>query len=797
MARAYVILRRPEGLSRVTLERDDDVRLVERPGAGDAELEAAFARLGAFDPDRRADREALARVWTQTLPAPDGWPRAAVPPAVEMPKRPRATAAHPRGYRGTIEKPPKAARPRLALGPYLDRWSALTALGAAAGPDPYAAVHHGEDASLDALAPGFRAYVLPLVRGAPWTAVKALARAFDAIGPAPAQAAAIAEAAGADAAAGWIECALDLHPALRDDWLAALCASDALAGIAPAEARLGLARIAALGDGFGERARIYLSLLAAGASAAYAASGLELASEGQPWRFEARPPGRGDVASLVRAVTSGLALQHPEWEGRYYTERSWIVAASWPQALEAIVERDFGPATARAWLHSVIALATHPMTEEARRTIAEIILGAPAVDALFPRHFRFAAVDDPMHDEPRIGAARARRALRIASRLGRRPLSTQNALWLLLRRMRLEDLDDRALDAAVAETRSHAVARRVRTGLDALVSELPLLVERLVSAQPRALFRTCRELGVMRLPRIRDVLRRAASDPRFEPPPALEGWRALASTSSRRDPLSRVLREHLTGERALTPGQLERHLRRAVERWDLVRLDVVEEHAARELRRAIEGAPEGSDAMDHALALLASIGENRRGLARLLRAYAAGDRDVVERHPASRAWLARHPHLDPARWREGIVLDRAIGGRALRLAIEQDPLEVLRLGTYVGSCRALGGGFDVDAAGIALDVNKRVVYARDAAGSVVARQLVAVSEAGELVGYWVYPAGVPASVAALFREYDERLAAHLGLPLCRHHEYRVANVLSTYVWDDGLWGALEERSRSE
>ena len=59
------------------------------------------------------------------------------------------------------------------------------------------------------------------------------------------------------------------------------------------------------------------------------------------------------------------------------------------------------------------------------------------------------------------------------------------------------------------------------------------------------------------------------------------------------------------------------------------------------------------------------------------------------RHPATREWLARHPEFPVDAWCRGIArsYDHPQHGR-IRIAVEQDPLEVLRLGTHVASCLA-------------------------------------------------------------------------------------------------------------
>ncbi len=72
---------------------------------------------------------------------------------------------------------------------------------------------------------------------------------------------------------------------------------------------------------------------------------------------------------------------------------------------------------------------------------------------------------------------------------------------------------------------------------------------------------------------------------------------------------------------------------------------------------------------------------------------------------------------------------------------------------------------DYSAVAVALDVNKQVIYGRNRRGSVIARQLVALSEADELVVFAVYPLSAPRPVKRLFARYDRELAAALGLPV--------------------------------
>ena len=60
------------------------------------------------------------------------------------------------------------------------------------------------------------------------------------------------------------------------------------------------------------------------------------------------------------------------------------------------------------------------------------------------------------------------------------------------------------------------------------------------------------------------------------------------------------------------------------------------------------------------------------------------------------------------------------------------------MGSYANSCLAPEGINAFSAIANTLDINKRVVYLRDGAGRVLARQLLAISETPELVCFDIY-----------------------------------------------------------
>ncbi len=198
----------------------------------------------------------------------------------------------------------------------------------------------------------------------------------------------------------------------------------------------------------------------------------------------------------------------------------------------------------------------------------------------------------------------------------------------------------------------------------------------------------------------------------------------------------------------------------------------------------------------HALQMQQLIRDNRKALRKFLAAHWEGRTDYRQTHPLTRRWLAAHPTLNLETWQTGIAVETEHATRGpLTLAIERNPLEALKLGTYVGSCLGLGGAFTHSAAAVVLDINKQVVYARDKRGTVVGRQLVAVSEADHLVCYEVYPLSAQKDLGTAFREFDMQLASALGLPIYSREEtedYDIAHILSHDWWDDGAWDAAND-----
>jgi hypothetical protein len=259
-------------------------------------------------------------------------------------------------------------------------------------------------------------------------------------------------------------------------------------------------------------------------------------------------------------------------------------------------------------------------------------------------------------------------------------------------------------------------------------------------------------------------------------------------------PIPRKLKEHLAGRGAMTPEQVRRARRVVVDALSGVRLrllgHVCVEQAARGLRPR-----SGAAKVVHAVRLYAQIEDNRPALRKFLQAHFKGDQDYLRRHPLNQAWLRRQKRLNVPAWLEGMEQEATLeDGTAVRLHIELDPLEALRLGTYVGSCTGLGGTNSYSAAAFVLDLNKRVVYARNREGAVLGRQLLAVTDEEDLMVFSVYPVGASREMQKLFQQFDRDLAARLGVRIYKPtYTGSVETLLSRFWYDDDAWDITPER----
>jgi hypothetical protein len=248
------------------------------------------------------------------------------------------------------------------------------------------------------------------------------------------------------------------------------------------------------------------------------------------------------------------------------------------------------------------------------------------------------------------------------------------------------------------------------------------------------------------------------------------------------------LRAHADGSRLLEPHRLTHYRAALASAWTRVQIEVLRGLIERALWLGFPTASAGA-VRRHTLEFAHTITKNRAPLRRLIR---EGHRDLRTTHPRNRDWLAAH-RLAGSVWEAGdLAFARDFAAPPIAptvvVTFENDPQTILRMGIEVGSCLALGGCNDFSAVANALDANKRVLFARDAAGRFLARQLLAISEARTLVCFPVYPVDAPAPLTEFFRLCDHTLAQALRLPL-QHPggAYAITPLVCADWYDDGVW----------
>ena len=141
--------------------------------------------------------------------------------------------------------------------------------------------------------------------------------------------------------------------------------------------------------------------------------------------------------------------------------------------------------------------------------------------------------------------------------------------------------------------------------------------------------------------------------------------------------------------------------------------------------------------------------------------------------------------IDPGPWLDPHVraVYTASTGRKVHLAMERDPLEVLQMGAYFETCLSPGSFNFFSAVANATDVNKGVVFARDDAGRVIGRCLLAITEDGGLLTFRRYCHDPEAGFDRMVEDFATSLAPRMGTIVLQRG--KVPDLVADAWYDDG------------
>ena len=255
------------------------------------------------------------------------------------------------------------------------------------------------------------------------------------------------------------------------------------------------------------------------------------------------------------------------------------------------------------------------------------------------------------------------------------------------------------------------------------------------------------------------------------------------------------LRARLGSRPSLAPGRLARMRKKLAGRLARARAERRIDGVWRAALAASEGEwgrevvdlarrdPRAGRALEAVLALKPAY--RNLGLKVLGRRTGAPPWELLEEAP-NRAFLEclRGQGLCVEPWIEGTACEVvAADGTRLRVAIEKDPLEALFLGAHFSTCLSPQREFFWSAVVNVADVNKQVVYARDACGKVVGRQLLALTADGGLLAYHPYAHDETLGFPTLARAFAAELADAMGARQLRAG--KVLALLARDWYDDG------------
>ena len=132
-----------------------------------------------------------------------------------------------------------------------------------------------------------------------------------------------------------------------------------------------------------------------------------------------------------------------------------------------------------------------------------------------------------------------------------------------------------------------------------------------------------------------------------------------------------------------------------------------------------------------------------------------------------------------------------IRGEPVLVQLTTEPDRIFQMGTYFGTCLQFGACNQMSVIANAHDANKQVIFVYNAAGNVIARQLVAISKDLGLLGFHCYL--VSAAQDEAYRDaclaevaaFCGRLARQMGAELADEGS---PEEIGTHFWyDDGTY----------
>lgn len=198
------------------------------------------------------------------------------------------------------------------------------------------------------------------------------------------------------------------------------------------------------------------------------------------------------------------------------------------------------------------------------------------------------------------------------------------------------------------------------------------------------------------------------------------------------------------------------------------------------------------------------VGEEQNAslLKKMLNAIASGVPDDVRKElNGNKTFVSelQKRNIDAEKWLNPFgrtYTSELFQGGTVHIYSEANPLEILQMGTRFNTCLSKFGSYFSEVVANAVDFNKKVLYAKDGAGNIVGRKMIALSHDFKLVGFPVYSLEKPeqaVQLKELFMNYCAEFAHFSSLALADNGIVKSLHGCRYYVDDCVPWTKDAER----
>ncbi|MEW5818920.1 MAG: hypothetical protein AB1782_01900, partial [Cyanobacteriota bacterium] len=218
--------------------------------------------------------------------------------------------------------------------------------------------------------------------------------------------------------------------------------------------------------------------------------------------------------------------------------------------------------------------------------------------------------------------------------------------------------------------------------------------------------------------------------------------------------------------------------------------NLIQDYFLQRFNKIFNFTPQSPISDDHknAVFLFDGLKGNRRLLKKLILESKDNPYHWKINHHLNKEYIKKTRH-------KSILIDQWINGHRrlyknvhqnipyIHLYTENNPLKILHMGNYFNTCLSAGGSFSFSAITNACEINKHVIYATDHNNEIIARQLIALTNDGNILTFEIYNRA-DFELEIYFIKFVKEFARICNAKLVS--EGKVESIITPHWYDDGV-----------